>query len=99
MTVLRATARFYPEGLTGPLPNPYPEMMIGDPKAGTVFRCVLHLDDAEAIEPGACGPARVDLLWNLVPDWPEPWLLWHGRIIGELTGLAPEDPPSAASQS
>lgn len=98
VTVLRAMARFYPDAGSWRLPNPYLEMMIRDPKAGQVFRCVLHLEDAEAIEPGACGPASVDLLWDLVPDWPEPWPLWHGRVIGELTGLA-ADPPSPAPRS
>lgn len=86
MRILHATAAFFPLGRWS-LPNPYLEMMIGDPKAGAVYRCVLDLDGAEAIEPGACGPVTATMVFDLVPDWAEPWPLWHGQVIGELTSI------------
>ena len=27
------------------------------------------------------------MVFGLVPDWDEPWPLWHGQVIGELTGI------------
>lgn len=79
--------RFHIDGLRGPVDSPSRSFVLGDPKAGAVYGCIIDLADQQVIEPGSAGPARIHIIGDALPDWPEPWPIWAGRVIGEVSSI------------